>query len=120
MLLLNEKQTVLRMEKMNLEVQWMPRIGITLSQTITDNNNRMITVTKYISYTKYAIERFKGLVQSIQLDPINPGVLKLFCIATLSKYLQNFRHPKMSQTTKNWYLGNPRSLWRPLRNIWQP
>jgi hypothetical protein len=100
-LLLNEKQTVLRMEKMNLEVQWMPRIGITLSQTITDNINRMVTVTKYISYTKYAIERFKGLVQSVQLDPINPGVLKLFCIATLFKMFSNFRNPRMLQTSMN-------------------
>jgi len=28
-------------------------------------------------------------------------VFKLFCKATLSKYLQNFPHPKMSLTTAN-------------------
>jgi hypothetical protein len=36
-----------------------------------------------------------------QSDHIKSGVLKLFCTATLSKYLQNFCEPKMSQTTTN-------------------
>jgi hypothetical protein len=32
---------------------------------------------------------------------VKAGVLKLFCIATLSKHFQNFCDPKMLQTTAN-------------------
>jgi hypothetical protein len=31
----------------------------------------MITITKYISYAKYAIDRYFGLFHVGQLDPIN-------------------------------------------------
>jgi hypothetical protein len=45
-------------------IQWMPINGITLGQTITDPVNRMITITKYISYIQNAIERHLGLAKS--------------------------------------------------------
>ncbi len=48
----------------DLEVQWMSLNGITLGQTKTDPINEIITITKYICYTKCAIERHLRLVPS--------------------------------------------------------
>jgi hypothetical protein len=45
-------------------IQWTQINGITLGQTITDPINRMITITKYISYIKNAIERHLQLAKS--------------------------------------------------------
>jgi len=45
-------------------VHWMLLNGITLGQTITDPINQMVTITKYVYYTKYAFKRHLGLVQS--------------------------------------------------------
>ncbi len=38
-------------------IQGMPLNKITLGHTITDPMNRMLTITKFISYINYAIER---------------------------------------------------------------
>jgi hypothetical protein len=46
-----------------IAINWTPLNGITLGLTITDPINRMITITKYISYANYAIERHLGLVE---------------------------------------------------------
>ena len=57
------------------KIQWMSLNGITLG--ITDRINRMITISKFISYAKYAIERHFGVFQSgsvwphLLKDPIN-------------------------------------------------
>jgi hypothetical protein len=45
-------------------IEWTPLNEITLGQTITDPNNRMITINEYISYTKCAIERLMGFDQT--------------------------------------------------------
>ncbi len=78
-----------------LSVMKLQLYGIIKGQTITDPINRMITITKYVSFTHL------GLVNQDKSGPINSGVLKLFCITTLSKHFQNFRDPKMLQTTTN-------------------
>jgi hypothetical protein len=49
-------------------LQWTPHNGITLGQALTEPFNQMITITKYISYAKYATERHFELDES---DPIN-------------------------------------------------
>jgi hypothetical protein len=49
------------------KIQSAPLNWIILGQTITDPNNQMITITKYISYTKYATERHLELVQSVSV-----------------------------------------------------
>jgi hypothetical protein len=47
------------------------------------------------------VETICFLTSIVQWKPLNARVLKLFCAATLFRYLQNFRDPKMSQTTTN-------------------
>ena len=42
----------------------MPLNGIPLGLNITDPIKQYITITKYISYRKYAIEIHLGIVQS--------------------------------------------------------
>jgi hypothetical protein len=75
--------------------------------------------TKSPFSTKYHWIMIQKITQYLTL--VKAGVLKLFCIATHSKYFQNFCDPKMSQTTTNLrLLGNPGRLWQPLRNIWRP
>jgi len=46
-------------------------IGISLGHTKTDPVNQMITKPNAFFYSKYAIERYKGLHQPGQFDPIN-------------------------------------------------
>jgi hypothetical protein len=54
----------------------------------------------YDQYTVYALI-LSGLMLSFDYcdqffkDLFSPGVLKLFCIATLSEHFQNFRDPKV-------------------------
>jgi hypothetical protein len=50
-------------------IQWMPLNGIALGQTIIDPINRMITISEYVSFTKYTIGRHLGLVNQDKFDP---------------------------------------------------
>ncbi len=42
----------------------------TLGKTLSDNNNKIITVNNYLSYVKSAIESYLGLGQSSKFDQI--------------------------------------------------
>ena len=64
-------------------MQCRPLNGITLGQTRTASINWIITISKYISNTKYAVEKHLGFVQSgsawpnypIKCDPIKLRLL---------------------------------------------
>jgi hypothetical protein len=55
----------------------------------------------FMSLKQTVVETICFLTSIVQWKPLNAGVLKLFCAATVFRYLQNFRDPKMSQTTTN-------------------
>ena len=55
----------------NYVLQWTPLNGITLGRTINDPIKRMISITEYVSFSKYAIERHLGLVNWDKFDPNN-------------------------------------------------
>jgi hypothetical protein len=59
----HEIEYVLSSGDQKMMLQWRRLNGITLGQIITDYINQMITITKHISYTNYAIKRYFGLVQ---------------------------------------------------------
>ena len=52
-------------------LQLTPLNGITLGQAKTAHFNQMITLTKYVSFTKYAIKRHLDLFNFSQFEPIN-------------------------------------------------
>ncbi len=51
-------------------IQWTPLNGITLGQTITDPFNRMIPITKHMSYKRMLLRGIWDLVNLSHFDPI--------------------------------------------------
>jgi hypothetical protein len=71
-------------------------IFIVLVQSIISSNGKYLLIK--LDESGKCFESHFGKSKSFSC---NAGLLKLFCTATLSKYLQNFRDPKLSQSTTN-------------------
>ena len=81
-----------------LDIQWTPLNGITLWQTITDPNNKMITITEYISHTKsMPLRDIWNLINLGHFDPIN-WMIPLTVIPLSSTHCS-------TKNLQNWYLG---------------